>query len=237
MVAVLFTALLLFDALRALIELLLGHWYLAVAATLTPAGLVAGWLRWKAIVRRRQAERLAHLRLDLVQDIDKLSPTVFEYAICDLMIRDGIEAVRVGGADDKAADVIGRDRNGRVIVVQCKHTLTGAKVAAKVIYQVNGTAQHAHGADVAIVVTNGSFTRNAAEYAAKVGIHLIDRDALRDWAQRGVALHELLKLSPVRRGWSGQRGRLRWHRRSWRMAGAADRARKRSLRRRPSTHG
>ncbi|WP_101789192.1 restriction endonuclease [Nonomuraea indica] len=223
--AAVFTALLLLEALRALIELVLGHWYLTATAILVPVGFVAGRWRWKAVIQRRRAERLAHLRLDLVMDIDRLDPTAFEYAVRDLMIRDGIGARRVGGAGDRAADVIGRGPGGRVIVVQCKHTLTQAKVGAKVIYQVNGTAEHAHGADDAIVVTNGSFTSSAVKYAAEVGIHLIDRDGLRAWAQEGVALHELLKLRLDDSRWRRQRGRLRRHRR--RGAGRTGAARSR----------
>ncbi|MFC4119042.1 restriction endonuclease [Nonomuraea zeae] len=208
-VAVLFGGLLLYEAVQAL----LSHWYLTAAAVLVPSATVAARLRRRATARRRRAERVAHLRLDLVADIDRLDPTAFEYAVQDLMIRDGIDAERVGGAGDKAADVIGRDQDGRVIVVQCKHTITEAKVGARVIYQVNGTAEHAHGADDAVVVTNGSFTRDATKYAAEVGIHLVDRDGLRAWAEEGVALQELLLLGVVRRRWRGQRGRLRRHRR------------------------
>lgn len=211
--AVLFTALIVFEALKALVSLLLGHWFLTAAAILLPVGITAGWLRRRAVIRRRRAERLAHLRLDLVADIDRLDPTAFEYAVRDLMIRDGIEAERVGGAGDRAADVIGRTATGRVIVVQCKHTLIRAKVGAGVIYQVNGTAEHAHRADDAVVITNGSFTGSAATYAAQVGIHLIDRDRLQSWAQDGVALQELLKLNLDITPWHRHRGRLRRHRR------------------------
>jgi hypothetical protein len=43
-----------------------------------------------------------------------------------------------------------------------------------VIYQVNGTARLAHGADPALVVTNGAFTKDAREQARDFGIHLIE---------------------------------------------------------------
>ncbi|TDB93014.1 restriction endonuclease [Nonomuraea longispora] len=182
-------------------------------AILVPAGFIVARWRGRAIMQRRRAERLAHLRLDLAMDIDRFDPTAFEYAVRDLMIRDGFDAERVGGAGDRAADVIGRGADGRVIVVQCKHTRTKAKVGAEVIYQVNGTAEHAHGADDAIVVTNGSFTSSAMSYAAKAGIHLMDRDGLRAWAQEGVALHELLRMRLSGGRWRRQPGRLRRHRR------------------------
>jgi restriction system protein len=221
--AAVFTLLLLIEALRALVELVLAHWYLTAPAILAPAVVVAVWWRRKTAIRRRRAERLAHLRLDLTTDIDRMDATAFEYAVRDLMIRDGFDAERVGGAGDRAADVIGHGADGRVIVVQCKHTVTRAKVGARVIYQVNGTAEHAHGADDAIVVTNGGFTSDAIRYAAQVGIYLIDRSALRAWAQEGVALHELLKMPTGQGRWRRGRGRLRRHRR--RVAGGGGTAR------------
>jgi len=192
-IAALFGVLLVYEAIRALIALLLDHWYLGIGTLAAVAGVVTYRYRWMAAVRRLRARRLQHLRL-VLEEIDRLSATAFEYAVRDLMIRDGIHAERVGGADDKAADVIGRTLDGQVIMVQCKHTKAGAKVSAPVIYQVNGTVDW-HGADIAVVVTNGSFTNSAAKYARDVDVRLIGRDQLQAWAQEGVALQELLKLT------------------------------------------
>ncbi|WP_051450392.1 restriction endonuclease [Actinospica robiniae] len=114
--------------------------------------------------------------------IDGLSPIDFELAITDLMLRDGISARHVGRAGDKAADVIGTDAEGAVYIAQCKHTTVGGKVGVRVIYEVNGTARPVHGADTALVVTNGAFTKDAREQARDFGIHLIDRTALHQWA-------------------------------------------------------
>lgn len=79
-----------------------------------------------------------------------------------LLVRDGLAARHVGQRGDKAADVIALDHaTRRTVVVQCKHTTTDAKVGTRVIYEVNGTAGPAHGADLAVVATNGGFTRDA----------------------------------------------------------------------------
>ncbi|MCT9931665.1 restriction endonuclease [Planotetraspora sp. A-T 1434] len=86
---------------------------------------------------------------------------------------------------DKGGRVMALDERGHRIVAQCKHTTTGAKVGADVVYQMNGTAGPAHGADVAVVVTNGSFTRGARENAAEFRIHLLDRQDLALWASDG----------------------------------------------------
>lgn len=140
--------------------------------------------------------RLATLRLTLTQ-LDSMDPTAFEFAIRDLLERDGYPGQRVGGAGDAAADVIARGRAGR-LVVQCKHTIAGRTVSVQVMYQVNGTAGPVHHADAALVVTNGGFTRNARAFAAEHGIALIDRAALAAWAQNGYGVDAF--LLPARAG-------------------------------------
>ncbi|MBG0818386.1 restriction endonuclease [Planomonospora sp. ID82291] len=196
---------------RTAAELIFGHWYIGIpAAVFSGALLTLGW-RWNIVAARRRAARLAGLRLTL-PEIDLMGHTAFEYAVRDLMIRDGIDARRIGGKNDMAADVIGKDRTARtanVIVVQCKHTTVGGKVGARVIHEVNGTARPAHGADLAVVVTNGSFTRGARQRAAMWGIGLIGRDELSRWAGGETSVHRLLRTT-----WPGYH-RRRLRRRLW----------------------
>ncbi|WP_218061775.1 restriction endonuclease [Planobispora rosea] len=195
-----FTGLLAFQGIRAVIGLIFGHWY--ITASLAGCAVIAAavWYRWILAADRRRTERLAALRFGL-PEIDAMTPTEFELATRDLMIRDGIRARHVGQRGDQAADVIGRDHTGDVIVVQCKHTTTGGRVGSSVVYQVNGTAQPAHGADIAVIVTNGSFTRDARRHAQAFRIHLLGRDELARWATDGLTLHRLLRLSPPLRRW------------------------------------
>ena len=148
--------------------------------------------------RRRAAERLratrlASLTITLAQ-IDMMGDQDFEFALRDLLIRDGWTARKVGQQGDQAADVIGEHPRWGRIVLQAKHTKVHAKVGSQVMYQVKGTASPVHGADAAVVVTNGSFTRDAAAWGDKHHIHWVDRDRLRPWAEHGVALHHLLRL-------------------------------------------
>ncbi len=153
---------------------------------------------------RANSERLARLRITL-SELDAMDDQQFEYALRDLLVRDGWAARRVGGGGDQAADVIGvRIPLGR-IVVQAKHTRVGGKVGSSVMYQVNGTAGPAHRADHAVVVTNGAFTRDAMAWGDRHGVRWVDRDRLNRWAHEGKALHELLGL-PARRT------RLPWRR-------------------------
>ncbi|MFG1825148.1 restriction endonuclease [Microbispora bryophytorum] len=190
---------LLVQALRALIGVIFGHWYIAAGLGFGLAIAIAVALWWQVAAVRGRSARLRHLRLTL-HELDGMSPQAFEFAVRDLMLRDGMNARHVGRRGDKAADVVALDDRGHRIVVQCKHTTTGSKVGAGVVYQVNGTAGPAHGADVAVIVTNGAFTSGARENAAEFRIHLIGRQGLARWAADGESLQRLLRLTtPLRR--------------------------------------
>jgi restriction system protein len=191
--------------LAAFIQTLLSVWW-ALPALLASSGAGAWAWAWSRGVRARAAARRLQLLSYTMAEIDAMTPTGFEEAVRKLMIRDGITAQRVGGSNDRAADVIGRHApTGLKVVVQCKHTTTGARVPPRVIYEVNGTAGPAHAADVAVVVTNGGFSAKAHECARKFRMALIDRDVLDRWAGQGASLVEILALGNVR----GHRYRLR----------------------------
>ncbi|MGW7296742.1 restriction endonuclease [Streptomyces sp. NPDC054829] len=167
----------------------------ALLALALLTGAVAAWrIRHATTMRRREKERLATLRITLAE-FDTMDDRRFEYALRDLLVRDGWPARRVGGGGDQAADVIGgHPQRGRV-VVQAKHTRVGGKVGSSVMYAVKGTAGPVHKADHAVVVTNGAFTRDAMAWGDRHGVHWIDREKLQRWAEDGAALHELLGLS------------------------------------------
>ncbi|MDT3726712.1 restriction endonuclease [Streptomyces sp. DSM 41972] len=145
---------------------------------------------------RAAAERLAVLRVTLAE-LDAGDDRAFEEALRRLLVRDGWGARRVGGRGDQAADVMGEHARLGRLVVQAKHTAVGGKVGVRVMYEVNGTAGPVHRARHAVVVTNGTFTRDARDWGDRHGVRWVDRDRLRRWAENGVALHELLQL-PVR---------------------------------------
>ncbi|MFJ2776804.1 MULTISPECIES: restriction endonuclease [unclassified Kitasatospora] len=179
---------------------LLRSWpFLAAVAVLA----LAAAARQPALDRAR-TERLAALRLTLAQ-VDALDDQAFEYALRDLLIRDGWSARKVGQQGDQAADVTGQHPSHGRIVLQAKHTRVGAKVGVHVMYEVKGTAGPVHGADIAVVVTNGTLTRDAMAWGDRHRIHWIDRPRLETWADRGTPLHDLLALPgrPAKRriGW------------------------------------
>lgn len=192
-------------------------WAMAVRAWPALAALAAAGLlyalgrAWRsARARRVQAESLARLQITLAR-IDAMNDQDFEYALRDLLVRDGWTARRVGQQGDQAADVIGEHHRRGRIVLQAKHTKVGGKVGSHVMYQVKGTAGPVHRADIAVVVTNGSFTRDAKTWGDRHQIHWVDRDRLRRWAENGTPLHDLLRLPdwPAGRGDRLRRARVR----------------------------
>ncbi|MET7757843.1 restriction endonuclease [Streptomyces sp. NPDC005389] len=126
--------------------------------------------------------------------IDESSPGQFEEIVRKLMERDGLKAEVIGGRGDQAVDVLAVNAAGQRIAVQCKHTTRGRKVDSTVLYQINGTAQAAYGAKESMVVTNGSFTRDAAAWGAKHGIRLIDREILTRWSEDADHLYQVTDL-------------------------------------------
>lgn len=196
-VVVLAVATMLVQAATGLWQAIVRGWPIAVAVAVMSLLAAAWWQVRRIRLRRTQAELVAVLRLPLDR-IDSLGDAEFEFALRDLLIRDGWSAQRVGQAGDQAADVIGRHAQRGRIVLQAKHTTVGGKVDSKVMYQVKGTAGPVHKADVAVVVTNGGFTRDAKAWGERHQIHWVDRERLRQWAEDGVPLHTLLRL-PARR--------------------------------------
>ncbi|GGX94861.1 restriction endonuclease [Streptomyces fructofermentans] len=178
-------------------------WVAAAATALAGYGL---WRAGRTVRRRRRHTALmARLRLSLVE-LDEMDDRRFEYALRDLLVRDGWAARQVGRAGDQGADVIADcARYGR-LVVQAKHTRVGGRVGSSVMYQLNGTAGPVHRADAAVVVTNGAVTRDAKAWAERHGIAWVDRERLQQWADDGVPLGELLRLPSQRSRSLGRRG-------------------------------
>jgi hypothetical protein len=132
-------------------------------------------------------------------EIDSLTPGEFELFVSALLeFCECWSSVRRGGhANDRAADILAVSRSGQYMSVQCKHTKNGKNVGVNVMYEVLGTAGPEHGATLALVVTNGGFTRDARSYAHRHGILTVGRDGLLRAAAGGVPLHGLLSLDSI----------------------------------------
>lgn len=186
----------------AAVQWLLAHWWVLIIVVVSAVGASGLWSR-----RARQQAESARVRAQALRmriaEMDALHHRAFEFAVRDLMRRDGCQAERIGGAGDDACDVRAVDPAGRVWAIQCKHRRDGERgsaVGVGVLQQVNGTARQVHGADVAVVLTNGRFSSKAGPWGARHRIHLVDRRLLGEWAAGSRPLWDLLdRIPPSRR--------------------------------------
>jgi restriction system protein len=178
---------------------LLAHWWVLVVVLMLAVLAGAGWLYNRHQQARWEAVRAQGLRYGLAQ-LDALHHSRFEEAVRDLMRRDGCrDAVRVGGGGDLGADVKATDPSGRRWVIQCKHRRNGARgsaVGTPDLQVLNGTARPVHGADIAVIVTNGRVTAPAVAFAKQQRLHVVDRQTLGVWAAGSRPLWELLRAIP-----------------------------------------
>ena len=183
----------------AVVNWLLVHWWVMVAIGTLAVLACGGWLYQKQQGARWEAVRAQGLRYGLAQ-LDGLHHVRFEDVVRELMRRDGCrDAIRVGGGGDLGADVKATDPYGRRWVIQCKHRrngLAGPTVGTPDLQVLNGTARQVHGADVAVIVTNGRVTAPAVAFAQQQRLHVVDRHTLAAWASGSRPLWELLRAVP-----------------------------------------
>ncbi|QLJ06481.1 restriction endonuclease [Streptomyces sp. NEAU-sy36] len=187
----------------AVVHWLSAHWWVLVLVGLLAVLGLGARLQLKRRSARWEAVRARGLRYGLAR-LDALHHSRFEEAVRDLMRRDGCpDAARVGGGGDLGADVKATDPYGRRWVIQCKHRragLAGSAVGTPDLQVLNGTARPVHGADVAVIVTNGRVTAPAVAFARQQRLHVVDRHTLGAWAAGSRPLWELLRaLPPPRR--------------------------------------
>lgn len=187
----------------ALVNWLLAHWWMLVVLAVATAAVGGGVLYQRRQRAMWEDVRRQGLRYGLSQ-IDSLHHREFEFAVRDLMLRDGCaDARQIGGAGDNGADVLATDPLGRKWVIQCKHRRNGAQgspVGTPDLQRVNGTARQLYGADVVLVVTNGRFSVRCAPLAKQLRMHMVDRTLLAHWAAGSRPLWELLPKVPPPRG-------------------------------------
>ncbi|WP_405715483.1 restriction endonuclease [Streptomyces xanthophaeus] len=194
-----FAAAVVLSLVTAALRWLAGHPWVVVLAVLAAAGAGGAWM-W----RRREAARWEQVRAQglryAVEQLDRLHHTQFEFAVRDLMHRDGCaDAQQVGGRGDNGADVKATDPYGRLWVIQCKHRKAGSSgkpVGTPDLHVLNGTGRQIHHGDVLVMLTNGRITSNAVDFARSQHLHLVDRRILAEWAGGSRPLWELLRAVP-----------------------------------------
>ncbi|WP_324290910.1 restriction endonuclease [Streptomyces sp. H27-S2] len=160
---------------------LAAHPWVIVLALLAAAVAVAVWVWRQKETAQWERVRAQGLRY-AVEHLDRLHHRQFEFAVRDLMHRDGCaDAVQVGGRGDNGADVKATDPYGRRWVIQCKHRTAGwagKPVGTPDLHVLNGTGRQIHHGDVLVMLTNGRITANAAHFAKSQRLHLVDRHLL-----------------------------------------------------------
>ncbi len=122
---------------------------------------------------RRRYACLRHART--LPQLLALTPTAFEETVADLLRALGYcDVRRVGGAGDLGADLVGHDRDGHSIVVQCKRYAPGSRVGSPAIQAFIGMVTVHHLADRGLFVTTSDFTAPAVELARRHRVTLID---------------------------------------------------------------
>lgn len=148
---------------------------------------------WRLEARRRARERL------LRSDAYDLSPTDFEHRVAVLLKDLGWEQVeRSGGSGDGGVD-LRATHQGKRYVIQCKRYKR--YVQPERVREMLGVRQHT-GADVAMLVTTGSFGSSSHSFAQKHGIVLWDGATLGEQmriAQERTANPATLRAAALRR--------------------------------------
>lgn len=112
------------------ISWLAAHWWVLIVMAAVAVVCGAWWAHRYQQQRSWDRVRRQALRYGLPQ-LDALHHRDFEYAVRDLMRRDGCtDARQIGGAGDNGADVLATDPHGRTWVIQCKHRRDGDRGSA-----------------------------------------------------------------------------------------------------------
>ena len=116
------------------------------------------------------------MRYTLAQ-LDEMNGHEFEYAVADLLFHNGWRDVEVTqGSGDYGVDVLARRKNMRY-GIQCKRYKGSIGVKA-VQEAISGTDFYHR--DIAAVITNSTYTKQAVKLAQTSGVRLFGRDFLEE---------------------------------------------------------
>ncbi|GIG87177.1 hypothetical protein Pen02_21130 [Plantactinospora endophytica] len=159
-------------------------WAVVIAVSLVVAGV--GVLTLLVRARLREETETA-VRARHVEATDTMTGAEFEHWVAALLKRSGYSRVTVcGGAADRGADITAVAQDGRRVVVQCKRHSTTNRVGSAAIQRFAGTCRSIHRGEICVIVTNGFFAAgDGLRLARELGIGLVDRSALGEWAYTG----------------------------------------------------
>lgn len=144
-------------------------------------GLFTGIITIGWLVARWRDRRIKLSNTRRLEDLLALSPDEFETLVAALFKAYGHEAQVSGGSSDHGVDVIIFNSEGEKWIAQCKRY--SGSVGEPVVRDLYGTMQH-EGAQKAYLITTGTFTAQAADWAEGKPIVLYDGEALLKFIRR-----------------------------------------------------
>ena len=115
-----------------------------------------------------------------VMELDKITdPIEYEHAVCEVFTNCCWNAQVTKASGDQGVDVIAELNSVRV-AVQCK--LYSSPVGNGAVQEVFAAKSH-YDCQLAMVVTNNSYTTSAKQLASTCGVELLHHDALIDWIE------------------------------------------------------
>jgi restriction system protein len=144
------------------------HVFAAILQFVIPAGLLIG--AFASFIK--QARSSEFIESDSIRDVSSLHWSEFESLVGEVFRRRGFEVMERGGAGPDGGVDLALAKGHERSLVQCKQW-RARQVGVSVVRELYGVmaAEHVSGG---YVVTSGSFTRDAKEFAAGRNIELID---------------------------------------------------------------
>lgn len=115
-----------------------------------------------------------------LEELRSLNPTDFEHFIAGLFERMGYSVEPTAATGDEGVDLFLK-RENKTAIVQCKRYRNN--VGQPIVRDLYGTMQH-NRVEEAYLVTTGTITLPAQEWARDKPIHLVDGRALVEWIRR-----------------------------------------------------
>ena len=138
-------------------------------------GLLTGSITIIWTVHRWRSSRMSLKTARTMDGLMALSPREFEKLVATLFKANGHQAQVLGGSSDHGVDILILSSDNEKWIVQCKRY--SGSVGEPVVRDLYGAMSH-EGAQRAYLVTTGSFTTQAQEWAVGKPIVLYDGPAL-----------------------------------------------------------
>lgn len=153
---------------------------LVLGAVLVAAGVLIVLVAWEVARRWINLLRPVGWRALTVNQMMALTPSEFEaYVGQRIFARQGYAVVNTPDVKDGGVDIILTDRDGSTAVVQCKRYR--GTVGEEIVRDLYGTMLHS-GATQGFLVTTGSISKAARQWASGKPLELIDGPRLAEIA-------------------------------------------------------